>query len=308
MKKRWAAAILTVTLILGVCGCEKQPAETPEPTPTVTQTPTPTPSPTATPTPTLKPLGQDGALLMAFVRGESKGAVDKDFYDEMYDSGLADMEPFTIRELFQRLSELEERAGSLTYALMDTLGGREMLVLYYTPSAAMGPYLYLVFGVFDGQIRLTYATDFAYRSYAELRQGLAFYGGGSGGAGYHSHWDGYIDETGHYQALYQNGEILSGGWAFGYARIDDENLYDESFELRHLEMDATEYYELGQWTEEDGPLDPALLARTREYLDGKGMTEIDSVDDLIADAYVARGFPRKPEPYDGPWLPLELDQ
>lgn len=45
MKMRWLAAILTVTLILGVCGCEKQPPETVEPTPVPTQTATPTPEP-----------------------------------------------------------------------------------------------------------------------------------------------------------------------------------------------------------------------------------------------------------------------
>lgn len=298
--RRIFALFLALALSLSACGKNE-----PEPTPVLT------PSPTVEPTPTLKPLGKDGMLLMSFLRGEEKGAADEDFYDEIYhsDSGLVDMEPFTIRELFQRLTEMDERAGSLTYALMDTLGGREMLVLLYTPGVVMGPNLYLVFGAFDGQVRLTYATEFGYRSYTELYQGLVFSGAGSAGAGDHYYWDGYMDETGHYQALYQNGEVLSGWWAFDYTKIHDENLDgDYRYELYLLEMDATEYYELGQWTEEGWQVDPALLARMREYLDGKGMTEIDSVNDLIADAYVARGFPGKPEPYDGPWLPLELNQ
>lgn len=299
--RRIFAFFLALALSLSACR-----ENTPEPTSAA-----PTPSPTVEPTPTPEPLSEDGALLIAFVNGENEAVVDESFYDGgLWDNTLVEAGQFTVQELFQRLGEFESSEedapqGGMSYTLMKTLGGKEMLVLYYVPVAAIGPNTYIVFGVFDGQVRMTYAVTYAYRFLVDLCQSLVFSAQGSGGAGYHYYWGGYIDETGHYRELYYS-TTLFGLWVQMDAGIDIDGDETEGLMCVLLTLDGKEYYELGA-DAMGTSADPAMLARVREQLNNQGREETDSVDDLIADAYVARGFSAKPELYDGSWLSLELN-
>lgn len=308
MRKQAVAMLLAVAMILGLCACGEKKTEaapTPSTEPTATATPTPIPTPTPTPTPTPAPAlsttgpSDDGELFQAFLRGESEAAVDKDFREDT--SELADMESFTIQELFQKIEESTTDEGELAYAMMETLGGREMLVLSYASFAAMGPYLYLVFGIFEDQVRLTYATEFGYRTYAELRQGLVFSGGGSAGAGDHPYWCGYIGEDGHYQRVYE-GRILNGPWAlWGTYDVFGEDIdWSESLWCDLVTTDEGKFYGLG--APED--TDPEKLALLRQYYAEQGYTEVDDAETVIAAAKAAHGIEDTPVIED--WTPWEI--
>lgn len=309
MRKRAVAMMLAAAMALGLCACgKKETAVTPPPSgePTTTATPTPTPPSTPTPTPTPTPmlptveLSEDVELFQAFLRGESEAAVDKDFHDD-YISGLADMELFTIQELLQKIEESTTDEGELAYTMTETLGGREMLVLSYASFADMGPYMYLVLGVFEDQVRLTYATEFGYRSYAELRQGLVFSGGGSGGAGAQYAWCGYIGEDGHYQQIYE-GELLLGPWAlWGTYDVFGEDIdWSEELWCDLVTTDEGKFYGLG--APED--TDPEKLALLRQYYAEQGYTEVDDAEAVIAAAKAAHGIEDTPVIED--WTPLEI--
>lgn len=259
--------------------------------------PTATPTPSATPVPTLAPLGPDGELLVAFVRGESKATVDEDFHGEnLWDDTLPEMEPFTAQELFQQLGELEyyteedRPQGTMFYAVLKTQGGREMLVLYHGSGAAMGPFTYLVFGAFDGQVRMTFAITFGYRFIVDLQQNLVFFTQGSMGAGAGHDGAGYIDDTGHYRELYYR-ETLFDLWVSAYTDIDMDDSETLGVMCTLLFLDGKEYYELEPYTEGGTtPADLAVLDKVREQLNSQGREETDSVEDLISDAYTAHGL------------------
>ena len=309
MKKR-GTVLLVGVLLLCLCACGEKDMEVTSPPsvePTTTATPTPTPPPTPTPTPPPTPtlptveLSEDVELFQAFMRGESEAAVDEDFHDD-YISGLADMELFTIKELLQKIEESTTDEGELAYTMTETLGGREMLVLSYASFADMGPYLYLVLGIFEDQVRLTYATEFGYRCYAELRQGLVFSGGGSGGAGAHYAWCGYIGEDGHYQQIYE-GELLLGPWAlWGTYDVFGEDIdWAEELWCDLVTTGEGKFYGLG--APED--TDPEKLALLRQYYVDQGYTEVDDAEAVIAAAEAAHGIdPDAPAIED--WTPWEI--
>lgn len=308
MKKQAVAILLVGTMALGLCACgekETQAVPTPSTEPTAAATPTPAPPPTPTltpaPTPTLPTTGisEDGKLFQAFLRGESEAAVDKDFREDT--SELADMKPFTIQELLQKIEESTTDEGELAYAMMETLGGREMLVLSYASFADMGPYMYLVLGVFEDQVRLTYATKFGYRTYAELRQGLVFSGGGSAGAGDHPYWCGYIGEDGHYQQVYE-GRILNASWVtMGTDIVFGEDIdYSEDLWCDLVTTDEGKFYDLNAPVDTD----PEKLALLRQYYAEQGYTEADDAEAVIAAAKAAHGIEDTPVVED--WTPWEI--
>lgn len=298
MKKQAVAMLLAAAMILGLCACGKKETEvTPPPSAEPTATATPTPAPTL---PTVE-LSEDGVLFQTFLRGESEAAVDKDFHDD-YISGLADMESFTIQELLQKIEENTTDEGELAYTMMETLGGREMLVLSYASFAAMGPYLYLVLGVFEDQVRLTYTKWFGYRSYTELRQGLVFSGGGSAGAGDHLYWCGYIGEDGHFQQIYE-GELSPGPWALrGTYDVFGEDIdWAEELWCDLVTTDEGKFCGLG--APED--TDPEKLALLRQYYAEKGYEAVDDAETVIAAAEAAHGIdPDAPVIED--WTPWDI--
>lgn len=301
MNRRWRSMLLAGLMTVSLCACQDRTAEE--------ETQVPSLEPTQASTENTE--GAD--VFHAFLRGESEAVVDEDFYDEVYDDKLTDMEWFTITELFDTLKEIDMDAGDgiLSYAVEKTLGGREMLTLFYTSDGAMGPNLYLVFGDFDGQVRLTYATEFGYRSDVELYQGLIFFGAGSAGAGHHYAWGGYINEDGHYQKVYEM-EILNGQWIVMDAR-DAFDMKDADWDWDWanncvcylLTTDEGRFYDLDAIVDTDlADVDPEKLALLRQYLEKQGLTEIDDAEEIIDKAESAHGIQEVLAMTD--WTPLEL--
>lgn len=310
MTKRAVAMLLAGAMALCLCACGKKEAEvTPSafPTPPVpTENITPTPTPTSRPTPSTVEPSEDVELFQAFLRGETKASVDKDFRDDSI-SELADMEPFTIQELLQKIEENTTDEGKLAYTMMETLSGREMLVLHYMPDAAMGQYLYLVFGVFDNQVWLTYATEFGYRSYVDLCQGLVFSGAGSAGAGDHPYWCGYIGEDGHYQRVYE-GRLLSASWVLmgAYDVLGEDIDWTENLWCDFVTTDEGKFYDLGASEGTDlADVDQEKLAQLRQYYTDQGYVEVEDAEAVIADALSAYNVdPDAPDVED--WTPWDI--
>ena len=312
MRKHLLAAALAVMFIFGLTGCEQTPQ---------VDSIDPSIEPTAAPSLEIEPsevppveLSAEGELLMSFLNGEMEAVVGEDFYNDLAyvcglgGSALEGIERLSFSELTKAVatSDVDSRGLEISYALMKTLSGREMLAVRYqdfsNPGFSYG--CYAIFGVYDRELRLTYAEDYWNRSDTQLHQGLIFSGNGSGGAGVHSFWYGYIDDTGHYRKVYEI-ETLQGWWAAMYASSvfegDSDWAANSDCTLYLLTTDEGEFYELyeGQDT------DPEKLALLRDYLAGQGITEIDHVEQAIAQAKTAHGMEDTAVFED--WIPWEAE-
>lgn len=336
MKQRAAALSLTVALALALCACgKKEAAVAPPPsaepsvtaTPTAEISPTPTAEPSAGPTPTAEPddtiPSEDMEVFRAFLRGEISAVAGEDFYNDMvyvgYDIendtwlGAKTMSIQDFTELVKDSFDNEDMEGipetTADYTILKTMSGRPMLVVRYDQPVGFEIFIsYFVFGNYDGQLRLTYAEDCWTRSSTELYEGLIFSGGGSGGAGDHYFWCGYIDEDGHYQRVY-DGELLSGLWvAMDAYEIFDLNDIDWSDNCLCclLTTDDGQFYDLDAVEGTDlADVDQEKLALLRQYYADKGFVEIDDAEKIIADAEAAHGI--DPDaPVVENWTPLEL--
>lgn len=332
MKKRGTALLLAGLLLLCLCACVEKNAEATQPseTPAVTTTPTVTPTePSAAATepvivPTAEP-SEDVELFQAFLGGEVDAVVGDDFYNSLqyigvklndawkrvWQGGEAISIP-ALRELVKSSVDTEgiENLPDATvdYAILKTMGGREMLVVHYVTPAGIDEFQsYFVFGNYDGQLRLTFAEDSWSRSYTKLHQGLIFSGDGSGGAGDHFTWCGYIGEDGHYQIVY-DGELLSGPWVamnayevfgFGddYWAVNCQSYLLTTAEGKFYDLDGMEGADLAD-------TDPEKLALLRQYYADKGFVEIDDAEAAIAAAKAAHGIEDTPVIED--WTPWEI--
>lgn len=342
MKKRWAVLLLTGALLLGFCACGKKEAEavptpppsveptnTATPTPILTPTPAPTPEPSAAVTlPTTGP-SEDGELFRAFLDGEVAAVAGDDFTnnlqyigyntmafrDDFEDYAWMGTETMSVQGLTELVKSSVYTEGTedlpdttADYAVLKTMGGRQMLVMRYdTPAGIDEFWSYFVFGNYDGQLRLTFAEDSWSRSDTELHQGLIFSGGGSGGAGAHFYWCGYIGEEGHYQRAY-SGELLSGEWVAMFAGdVFDQDTYWAVDCVSDLVVtDEGKFYDLDGMEGADlTDTDPEKLALLRQYYAEQGYTEVDDAEAVIAAAEAAHGVdPDAPLIED--WTPLDV--
>ncbi len=300
--KRTLAALLAVVMVLGLSGCALgggwSPDAPPLSPPGSSEAPQPTPSESA------------DAAFAAFLAGETTARVDDGFGADLnfLDGFPAEgVQEFSLRELTQMVRDavtwdIGLQDLKVSYALPETLGGRRMLALEYAGTLADGqPFTaYLVLGDYDGQVRLTYATDSFYRSSTQLDQNLVFSGHGSAGAGDEFDWLGCIDDTGHYRSVYQV-ETLYDQWVAMYAfdvfEMDTEWAVGCTCYLLTTENGAFYQLDVGEGT------DPEKVARLREYLAGQGMAEIDSVADRVAQLQAEWGI-GEAVPFEN-WTPLE---
>lgn len=302
MRKRPLAAALAAALCLGLFGCATA-GERPQPSPSDA-------APAQTAAPMTAAPSADAALLLSFLNGETAAAVGEDFYNDLAylcDGAWDGVERLTFSSLAEMVAgsvEGEERDGAVavSYALMETLGGREMLAARYQCDAGGENFwAYFIFGVFDREVRLTYAEDCWSRSYTELCQGLIFSGGGSGGAGDHLSWYGYVDDAGRYRSVYR-AETLTGQWVAMYAaEVFDQDIdWAEGCECCLLTTDEGRFYALDAGADTD----EEKLARFRQYLAERGIAEISNAQEAIAQAKDAHGL-ADTEPFDGwtPWAP-----
>ncbi len=325
MKRPCAIALLALLCLAAFIPKTAGPAATAGPSPTPTSAPSPTPVPAPSPTPTR--LSADGALLLSFLDGKVEAVVDEDFRDELYYICSGDFEEgerFTFQFLTQTaavdeddveqlpivnlmqmaIGSLEDQGWEVqdvkaSYRLLKTPGGREMLALLCVCPVGMDEFeAYFVFGVYDGEVRLTYAEDGWSRSDIELYPDLSIRGGGSAGAGHHFTWLGCIDETGHYRSVYQM-DILSGPWVAMYAEMFDD-YWATGCECYLLTTDEGEFYELSEGEDTD----PEKLALLRQYLEEAGRTEVSDVDELIDAAMDAHGLTEDAEPFEDWWTPI----
>lgn len=332
MKKKGTVLLLAGLLLLNLCACgekETQAVPTPSTEPTATVTPTPTPAPTL---PTTGP-SEDGELFRAFLDGEVAAVAGDDFYnslqyigyntmafrDDFEDYAWMGTETMSVQGLTELVKSSVSTEGTedlpdttVDYAVLKTMGGRQMLVMRYdTPAGIDEFWSYFVFGNYDGQLRLTFAEDSWSRSRTEPHEGLIFSGDGSGGAGDYFTWCGYIGEDGHYQIVY-DGELLSGPWVamnayevFGF----DDDYWAVNCQSYLLTTAEGKFYDLDGMEGTDlTDTDPEKLARLRQYYAEQGYTEVDDAEAVIAAALSAHGVdPDAPVIED--WTPLEeLDE
>lgn len=295
MRKRTVIFVLALAVCLG--GCARKSAETaplPSPPPSATATPAPPPSATATPSPTV-PVIFEGFL--SFLAGDAEAVVDEDFYDDLQylcDGVFADVERFDLPALTRLVADDYADAADpveteVSYALLETSGGREMLaVRCFCPVGVEAFRGDFIFGLYDGEVRLTYARDSWSRSDTWLCKGLVFDGEGSGGAGDHFNWLGYIDESGHYRRVYDL-EILYGEFVAMHASevFGFEMDWAADCICDILTTEEGEFYalEAGQGTDEQ------KLERFRTYMEeDEGRQEVPEVDTMIADLKEAHGL------------------
>lgn len=337
MKKQVIAMILAVTMAFCLCSCVvKEAAVTalPSTEPSMTVTPTVEPSPTPTaesvvsPIPTAEPdddiPSEDMETFQAFLQGETSTTVGDDFHNDMayvgYDFesetwiGAETMSIRDLTELVENSFNTEEMENlpdtQVDYAILKTMGGRPMLVVHYDNLVDFwGFCAYFVLGNYDGQLRLTYARDSWSRSYTELRQGLIFSGGGSGGAGDSYEWCGYIDEDGHYQTAYET-EYLVAQWvamdAYEIFGIDDID-WSVNCQNRLVTTDEGKFYDLDAVKDADlaADVDQEKLAQLRQYYTDQGYVEVEDAEAVIADALSVHNVdPDAPDVED--WTPWDI--
>lgn len=289
---------------------------------------TPSPEPTVLPTES----AEETEVFQAFLRGESEAVVGDDFYNDLvyvgynifadnsdfaYDAwmGPEKMSVYDLTELVKgslNTEELEDMPDTTaSYALLETMGGRSMLVMRYDSPAGIDRFgSYFVFGDYDGQLRLTYAEDTWSRSDTELCQGLIFSGGGSSGAGDHYVWGGYINEDGHYQKIYEM-EILNDQWIVMDAR--------EAFDMEDPDWDWSWanhcvcyllttnegcFYDLDAIDADLADVDPEKLALLRKHYQDRGLTEVDDANEAIAKAEADFGIQETPPITD--WTQISI--
>ncbi len=252
----------------------------------------------------------DKDLFASFLAGETTAQVDDGFRADLnfLDAFPAEgVQEFSLPELTQMVRDavtwdIGIQDLKVFYAQPETLGGRQMLALEYAGTLTDSqPFdAYLILGDYDGQVRLTYATDSFYRSFTELDQNLIFSGHGSSGAGDEYDWLDYIDDTGHYRSVYQV-ETLYDQWVAMYAydvfEMNTEWAVGCTCYILTTEDGAFYQLDVGEGT------DPEKVALLREHLAGQGMTEIDSVADRVAQLKAERGI-GEVTPFED-WTPWE---
>ena len=303
MKKRILAAVLAALFILSLAGCEIKPQ--PDRTDT-SKEPAESSAPSGEPAETDV---ADAELLLSFLNGDTEAVVYDDFYESLIyevDDSLVGAESLSFQELAQLMGsvvDVDEGNWEISYALMETMGGREMLVVRYQGLPGRDGGCYFIFGVYGQEVRLTHTENFWSRSRSELYQNLIFIGDGSGGVGDHFDWCGYIDDEGDYRLVY-NVETLYSTYVAMYAYplfdIMDTD-WAEACECRVMTTEEGKFYELhaGAGT------DPEKLALLRDYLAQQGMTEIDSVEEAMDQAKEANGVEDTAVFED--WIPWEAE-
>lgn len=319
--RRISALFLALALALSLPACGKN-----EPEPMSTPTPFPTAEPSLTPTPEPGPLSEDGALLMAFVRGEVNGGVAEGFQDDSdgyYEHNWGAKDRLPISEILQMAyidlssEELAHFKPEASYVLMETMEGRDMLVVRLRHDfGAECIDTFFVFGVYGEVVDLTYVKDSWNRNHTDLYSDLIFFGVGSGGAGSHQVWCGYIGEDGLYHRVY-DAQILDGPWvvdaAYEVFGLDRE--WANGCMCVLLTTDESQFYDL-DLAENTDPEKAAIL---RQYLEEQGMTQTDDawgLTEAAKDKHNIEGLPilraedwypeATPAAFEN-WLPLELD-
>lgn len=317
MRVKACALLLAGLMTVSLCACRGGTVER--------DTQPPSQEPTASPTENTGEM----EVFHAFLRGESEAVVGDDFTnglayvgynifgnnsDFAYDAwmGAESTSVYDLHKLVKSSFDTEGQEDvpdtTASYALLETMGGRPMLVMRYDSPTGMDRFgSYFVFGAYDGQLRLTYAKDTWSRSDTELRQGLIFSGGGSSGAGHHHAWRGYINEDGYYQAVYEE-EILSGEWvamdAYEVFKLDDIG-WSSNCVCYLLTTNAGSFYDLDAMEGADlADVDPGKLARLRKHYQDRGLTEVEDASAVIAEAEAAHGIQETPAVTD--WTPTPV--
>lgn len=321
MNKRVRALLLAGLMTVSLCACRGGAVEN--------ETQIPSPEPTASPTEN----AEGTEAFQAFLRGESEAVVGDDFTNDLvyvgynifgnnsdfaYDAWMGS-ESMSVYDLNKLVKDSFDTEGledvpdtTASYALLETMGGRPMLVMRYDSPTGMDWFgSYFVFGDYDGQLRLTYAEDTWSRSDTELRQGLIFSGGGSSGAGHHHAWCGFINEDGHYQKVYEM-EFLNDDWivmdareAFDMEDADWDWNWADSCVCCLLTTEEGSFYDLDAMDGVDlADVDPKPLALLRQHYQDRGLTEVEDASAVIAEAEAAHGIQETPAVTD--WTPFEL--
>ncbi len=306
MKRPCAIALLALLCLSAFIPKTAGPVSTAGPSPAPTSAPSPTPVPTPSVSPSPEP-SADGKLLLSFLEGETDAVVGEDFYNDLtYICADAwdGVERLTFSDLTDRVVnsfEMDEPQTAISYALIKTRGGREMLALRYQYPVGMDEFwAYFILGAYGQELRLTYAEDRWSRSDTRLLQGLIFDGGGSAGAGHHFTWLGYIDEEGHYRPVYQMEGVVDEWVAMHAHEIFDDTYWSTGCECYLLTTDEGEFYELSEGEDTD----PEKLALLRKYLEGQSKTEVSDVGELIDAAMDAHGLTEDAEPFED-WVPID---
>ncbi len=307
MRNRLFAAALAAMLVLNLIGCDRG-EEPSQPSPSIS--PSPEPSVPASAVPSASPSPEpsaDGKLLLSFLNGETDVVVGEDFYNDLayicadaWD-GVERLTFSDLTDMVVNSFEMDEPQTAISYALMKTRGGREMLALRYQyPVGVEEFWAYFILGAYGQELRLTYAEDRWSRSDTRLHQGLIFDGDGSGGAGDHHTWLGYINEEGHYCPVYRM-ESLYGQWVAMHAyEIFDDTDWSTGCECYLLTTNEGEFYELSEGEDTD----PEKLALLRKYLEGQSKTEVSDMGELIDAAMDAHGLTEDAEPFED-WVPID---
>lgn len=291
MKKRGLAVVLALALAAGLCGCVEKKAEaTPVPSPTPAATPTSLPTPSAT----APVISKEGFL--PFLTGDTEATVDEDFYDDLSfvcggvfpEVQRFDLPTLTKLAVDSFANAVDHVDIEVSYALLETSGGREMLaVQYFCP---VGVEMFrgdFIFGLYDGEVRLTYAVDSWNRSDTRLCQGLIFDGEGADGAGDYHEWLGYIDDTGHYRRVYFLETLYSAWVAMRAHKVFDWKLdWAAGYICKILTTEEGDFYAL----EVPEGTDEKNLERFRAYMEDEGKQEVPEVDTMIADLKEAHGL------------------
>ena len=301
MKQRLLAATLVALFILSGCAGEDSDSgrsnkkKSSKSSPEVSEAISPMPSADEEPaTEDIWTTSRDRDLLLSFLDGEVAAKVGENVNFDLDNTTSLSMQEYAWREGAADDAESWE----VSYTLMETMGGREMLAVYCNGMYQWGDFgSYCIFGVYDDEVRLTYYDSFGYRIQSALYQDLILTGGGSSGAGDHTVWCGYIADDGNYREAYQL-ETLGGPWVAMYASsvFGFDTDWANNCECYILTTDDGTYYEL---IEGEGT-NAGKLAQLRNYFAQMGMIEIDDMDDALRRVEKARGV-EDPIPFED-WI------
>lgn len=258
---------------------------------------------------------EDEEIFMSFLNGETDAIFEEDFQSDLsyicverdydYDTNSYShtyaFDPATPLSYAQLTGSVEEEAGrnhasgeiEKSYAILNTVSGKQILAVKYENLGIYSPNdtsdAVFFFAVNDGQLYMTYAYDSWARSYVYIYGELIIRGAGSAGAGDHFTWGGFIDETGHYQMVYE-AETLAGYYVSMYSAYT-YGMGWRSDGCGFILMETPdEYYYWYEVDDYEDPVDFEKLDAFIDYLEADGMTEIDSVGDAINEAFESAGI------------------
>lgn len=267
----------------------------------------------------------DEEIFMQYLNGEREAILGEDFQNELWYAfvvdtsyegeeperyysfdGIATLSCKELMNAFRATPDLDTSQTEIYYAIVGTLSGKKVLAIKFQ---GIGLYeagddsdALFVLAANEGELYVTYAYDSWCRKYTEIYKHLVFEGTASGGAGDNYERCGYIDETGHYESVYDL-RMLTSMWAAGYDYDDfgSDDEWSKGLGLYLLTTSAGTFYGY----EADESVDSEKLAILLNYVQEQGMSRVDNIDKAIADAYKANGVPQNKLTLFEDWISLE---